>query len=89
MLTSRFVRAAHGQKHNRIYNASEKFFDGMRNTYDRTLQVVMRHRFITLLVSIAVLIATGVLFYVIPKGFFPTEDTGQIRATTEGAQDIS
>jgi HAE1 family hydrophobic/amphiphilic exporter-1 len=89
MLTSRFVRSAHSKKHNRIYDASEKFFDGMRNTYDRTLQIMMRHRSITLLVSLAVLMATGVLFYVIPKGFFPTEDTGQIRATTEAAQDIS
>src|SRR5205814_6741475 len=44
MLTSRFVRSAHGKKHNRIYNASERFFDGMRNVYDRTLLVVMRHR---------------------------------------------
>ncbi len=89
MLTSRFVRSAHSKKHNRIYNASERFFDGMRNIYDRTLVVVMRHRFITLMVSFAVLIATGFLFYKIPTGFFPSEDTGQIRASTEAAQDVS
>jgi hydrophobic/amphiphilic exporter-1 (mainly G- bacteria), HAE1 family len=89
MLTSRFVRSAHSKKHNRVYDASERFFDGMRNLYDRTLVVVMRHRFITLMVSFAVLIATGFLFYKIPTGFFPSEDTGQIRATTEAAQDVS
>jgi len=89
MLTSRFVKSAHSKKHNRVYDASERFFDGMRNVYDRTLVVVMRHRFITLMVSFAVLIATCVLFYVIPTGFFPSEDTGQIRATTEAAQDVS
>jgi HAE1 family hydrophobic/amphiphilic exporter-1 len=89
MLTSRFVRSAHSRKHNRVYDASERFFDGMRNTYDRTLQIVMRHSFITLVVSLAVLVATAFLFYVIPKGFFPNEDTSQIRATTEAAQDIS
>jgi HAE1 family hydrophobic/amphiphilic exporter-1 len=49
----------------------------------------MRHSFITLMVSLAVLVATAFLFYVIPKGFFPNEDTSQIRATTEAAQDIS
>jgi HAE1 family hydrophobic/amphiphilic exporter-1 len=89
MLTSRFVRSAHNKKHNRVYNAFERFFDGVRNLYDRTLVVVMRHRFITLLVSFAVLIATCVLFYIIPTGFFPSEDTGQIRASTEAAQDVS
>jgi len=89
MLTSRFVRSAHSKRHNRVYDASERFFDWMRNTYDRTLVKVLEHRFITLMVSFAVLIATGVLFYLIPTGFFPSEDTGQIRATTEAAQDIS
>jgi HAE1 family hydrophobic/amphiphilic exporter-1 len=89
MLTSRFVRSAHSKKHNRIYNASEKFFDGMRNLYDRTLVVVMRHRFITLMVFFATVIATGFLFRIIPTGFFPSEDTGQIRASTEAAQDVS
>src|SRR5437660_5297861 len=61
MLTSRFVRSAHSRKHNKIYDASERFFEGMRNQYDRTLQVVMRHSFTTLMVSFAVLIATIVL----------------------------
>ena len=89
MLTSRFVRSAHSKKHNRIYNASERFFEGMLNLYDRTLTVVMRHRFITLMVSFAVLIATLVLAHMIPTGFFPSEDTGQIRASTEAAQDVS
>ena len=89
MLTSRFVKSAHSKKHNRVYNASERFFDGMRNLYDRTLVVVMRHRFITLMVSIAVAIATIVLFCLIPFGFFPSEDTGQIRGNTEAAQDVS
>ena len=61
----------------------------MRNGYDRTLQSAMRHRFATLMVSVAIFIATMILFYVIPKGFFPDEDTGQIFAITEASQDIS
>jgi hydrophobic/amphiphilic exporter-1 (mainly G- bacteria), HAE1 family len=89
MLCSRFVHAQHGRKHGRLYNAFERFFDGVLSRYDRSLQFVMRHRFTTVMVSFAILAATLVLFYVIPKGFFPNEDTGQIFAITEAAQDIS
>ena len=89
MLCSRFVRSSHEIKHGHAYAVSERFFRGMHSTYDRTLLVVMRHRFTTLMVSFLVLIATGYLFWVIPKGFFPVEDTGQIFCITEAAQDIS
>ena len=78
-----------GRNTDGIYNFFERFFDGLRNRYDRTLQIVMRHRFTTLMLSFAILVATLFLFYVIPKGFFPDEDTGQIFAITEAAQDIS
>ena len=89
MMCSRFVRAAHGQAHGRIYNFFERFFDAVLHRYDRSLQAVMRHRRTTMLVSLAVFVATLFLFYVIPKGFFPDEDTGQIFAITEAAQDTS
>ncbi len=89
MMCSRFVHSERGRKHGRLYNAFERFFDGMRGTYDRTLQVALRHRRVTLWISFAVFIATMILFYVIPKGFFPSEDTGQIFAITEASQDIS
>jgi HAE1 family hydrophobic/amphiphilic exporter-1 len=89
MMCSRFVHAQHGRKHGRIYNAFERFFDAVLAGYDRTLQVVMRHRFTTLMLSLAILVATLFLFKVVPKGFFPDEDTGQIFAITEAAQDIS
>jgi HAE1 family hydrophobic/amphiphilic exporter-1 len=89
MMCSRFVRAAHGQVHGRIYNLFERFFDAVLNRYDRSLQAVMRHRRATVLVSLVVFVATLFLFYVIPKGFFPDEDTGQIFAITEAAQDTS
>jgi HAE1 family hydrophobic/amphiphilic exporter-1 len=89
MLCSRFVRSSHERKHGRLYAAFERFFEGMHGTYDRTLQVAMRHRRTTLAISLVVLVATGFLFYVIPKGFFPSEDTGQVRGSTEAAQGIS
>jgi HAE1 family hydrophobic/amphiphilic exporter-1 len=89
MMCSRFVHSEREKKHGKMYNAFERFFDGMRNSYDRTLQVVMRHRGATMLVSLAIFVATLVLAYVIPKGFFPDEDTGRIMARTEASQDIS
>jgi hydrophobic/amphiphilic exporter-1 (mainly G- bacteria), HAE1 family len=89
MMCSRFVRATHGQKHGRLYNFFERFFDAVLNRYDRSLQIVMRHRLTTMFVSLAIFVATVVLFVVIPKGFFPDEDTGRIQVTTEASQDIS
>jgi HAE1 family hydrophobic/amphiphilic exporter-1 len=89
MMCSRFVHSESKKKHGRLYNFFERFFDRLRGGYDRTLQVAMRHRLTTLWISIAIFIATMILFYVIPKGFFPDEDTGQISAITEASQDIS
>jgi hydrophobic/amphiphilic exporter-1 (mainly G- bacteria), HAE1 family len=89
MMCSRFVHASHGQKHGRLYNFFERFFDGVLHQYDRTLQIVMRHRLTTMFVSLAIFLATVILFIMIPKGFFPDEDTGRISVTTEAAQDIS
>jgi HAE1 family hydrophobic/amphiphilic exporter-1 len=89
MMCSRFVHSERGKKHGKIYNAFERFFDRLRGGYDRTLQIVMRHRGVTMFVSLAIFIATVILFVVIPKGFFPDEDTGRIVVTTEAAQDIS
>ena len=89
MMCSRFVSAMHGRKHNRAYVAFERFFDGVLGLYERTLQTVMRHRRTTMGVSFAVLVATIFLFRVIPQGFFPSEDTGQINGSTEAAQGTS
>jgi len=89
MMCSRFVRSEHERKHGRAYNFFERFFDRMREAYGRTLQTVLRYRGATMLVFLAVFIATAVLFVVIPKGFFPDEDTGRIQVNTEAAQDIS
>ena len=89
MMCSRFVHSEREKKHGKIYNAFERFFDRVRDGYDRTLQIVMRHRGATMFVSLGIFVATVILFVVIPKGFFPDEDTGRIQATTEAAQDIS
>jgi HAE1 family hydrophobic/amphiphilic exporter-1 len=89
MMCSRFVHAVREEKHGRLYNFFERFFDRTRNGYARTLQTVMRHRGATLTLSFVILALTAILFYVIPKGFFADEDTGRIVSTTEASQDIS
>src|SRR5258708_38780111 len=61
----------------------------MLAVYDWGLKKVLKHRFVTLMASLAVLVATIFLFMVIPKGFIPNQDTNAIFGFTEGAQDIS
>jgi HAE1 family hydrophobic/amphiphilic exporter-1 len=89
MLCSRFLHASKEAHHGRLWSFFERFFDGMLRVYDRTLRVTLRHRVATMAVSAAVLVATVYLFYVIPKGFLPDEDQGQIFIFTEGPQGIS
>ena len=89
MMCSRMLRHAESTKHGVFYNAMEKFFDGMLHFYDRTLQTVMRYKPVTMVVLLAVLVATGWLFVTIPKGFLSSEDQGQIYGSTEAVQGIS
>ncbi len=89
MLCSRFLRPPKEETHGRLYMAMERVFEGMLRAYDATLRPVLRHRFVTLLASVAIMIVTVYLFLVMPKGFLPSEDTGQIFGFTEAAQGIS
>jgi hydrophobic/amphiphilic exporter-1 (mainly G- bacteria), HAE1 family len=88
LLCSRFLRPPR-EAHGRVYAASERVFTGMLATYDRSLRLAMRHPRFTLGIFFATLVLTGYLFVIIPKGFIPNEDTGQIFAFTEASQDIS
>ncbi len=89
MLSSRFLRSTHGDKHGRLYQLSEKFFDAWLGLYERTLAWVMQYRSATLVFSAIILLATGWLFWSTPKGLFPTDDTGQLLVTTEAAEGVS
>ena len=89
MLCSRFLRSTHAQRHGKLYNLSERFFEEMFRLYERTLRVTLKYRASTMLVSAAVLVLTVYLFWITPKGFLPDEDTGQIFVFTEGPQGIS
>jgi HAE1 family hydrophobic/amphiphilic exporter-1 len=88
MLCSRFLRPP-TERHGRLYAASERVFAGMLRVYDATLRWVMRHPRTTMATLGGTLLLTGYLFTVIPMGFIPNEDTGQVFGFTEGPQDIS
>ncbi|MEA2810282.1 MAG: hypothetical protein QOJ17_4423 [Rhodospirillaceae bacterium] len=88
MMASRFL-TAETHSHGGIYNIVEGMFDGMLGFYERTLDVALRFRFITLMVFFATVCVTVLLFIAIPKGFFPTQDTGMIIGITDANQDIS
>jgi HAE1 family hydrophobic/amphiphilic exporter-1 len=89
MLCSRFLRPPHAQKHGWFYNAFERMFDAWLKLYDVTLGMTLRHRFATMVVSILLLVGTGYLFMLVPKGFLPSEDQGRFMVNTEAAQGIS
>ncbi len=88
MMCSRFLRG-HTAQHGRFYRVIEGAFDAMLGFYRRTLDIVLRFQFLTLMVFFATLGLTVFLFITVPKGFFPDQDNGLLIAVTEGAQDIS
>ncbi len=89
MLCSRFLRPEHGTRHGRLYGLLEAGHLWSLGRYERTLAWVMRHKRGTVIFSLAVLVLTVYLAVTIPKGFLPSEDTGQIRGSTEAAEGIS
>jgi len=89
MLCSRFIRPPASEKHGTLYNASERVFQGMVRLYDWSLTGVLRHRFITLVASFVILGGTLYLFFLIPKGFLSSEDSGLVVGFTQAQQGIS
>ncbi len=77
------------EEHGWLYRLSERGFDALLNLYEAGLRIVLRHRFVTLLIMLGTVVLTGYLYVVIPKGFFPEQDTGLIIGQSEAAQDIS
>jgi HAE1 family hydrophobic/amphiphilic exporter-1 len=90
MMASRFLKAHSEEgRHGRIYQLSERGFNAMLRTYERGLDFVLRWRFATLCVFFATVALSGYLFVIIPKGFFPQQDTGLLTSVTEAGQDVS
>jgi HAE1 family hydrophobic/amphiphilic exporter-1 len=88
MLCSRMLHSHRGETHGRLFQFFERVFDGMQDFYRRTLQKGLEHRRLVMLGFGAILLATVVLFIDVPKGFLPSDDTGQLFVFTEADQDI-
>jgi HAE1 family hydrophobic/amphiphilic exporter-1 len=93
MLCSRFLKRPSPETApttlSRFMAATERYFEAMLRFYERTLQGALRYRGATVAAAAVVLVLTGVLFVVVPKGFIPDQDTDQITVTTEAAQGTS
>jgi multidrug efflux pump len=89
MMCSRILRHNPEEKQGRFYQASERVFENMIAFYGRTLKVVLRYQTLTLLVALGTLILTIFLYIVIPKGFFPVQDTGVIQGISQAPASIS
>src|SRR6516225_903454 len=89
MMCSRILQDKKTAKQTRFYYWSEHIFNSVIASYGRALQVILRHRFATLMVTISTFVATVLLFIVIPKGFFPVQDTGVILGISEAPQTVS
>ena len=89
MLCARLLRHTPEASHGRLYQATGRFFDRTIAHYGRALQWVLNRRGLTWLVFAATLVLTVALYVLVPKGFFPVQDTGTLQATTEADQSIS
>jgi multidrug efflux pump len=89
MMCSRILRHNPEAQQGRFYRASERVFEGMIAFYGRTLKWVLQYQTITLLVALATLALTVILYILIPKGFFPVQDTGVIQGISQAPQSIS
>jgi multidrug efflux pump len=89
MMCSKLLREHGTEQHGRLYNASERVFAWVLNGYERTLQWVLRHAPLTLVVLLLTITVNVYLLIIVPKGFFPLQDNGTIQGGIQGAQDIS
>jgi multidrug efflux pump len=89
MMCAVLLRNDHGEKHGRLYLASERFFDAMLNAYRRSLTVALQHPASMMLIFATVLGLNFYLYGVVPKGFFPQQDTGRLTGSIQADQSIS
>jgi multidrug efflux pump len=89
MLCAHFLKSRDESRHGKIYRASERAFDWMHNEYAGGLRWVLRHQALMLCVVLGTMALNVYLFMIVPKGFFPQQDTGRIGGRTMAAQDIS
>jgi hydrophobe/amphiphile efflux-1 (HAE1) family protein len=88
-MCGKFLRRDEGRPDNAFQRGCERVLAAMRRLYEYGLRAALAHRLIMLLVTLAICIATVWLYRIVPKGFFPPQETGIIRGITDAAQDIS
>ena len=89
MMCARLLKSEKGEKHGRFYRWTETMFDRLLAWYDGGLKWVLRHLLLTLMVAVGTIFATFWLYFIIPKGLLPQQDTGLILGVTDSAQSIS
>ena len=89
MMCARFLTSQHNREHGRLYRWSEGFFDWILGRYEGSLSWVLRHPQLTFLVTVATIGLNIYLYIIVPKGFFPQQDTGRLMGSIQGAQDVS
>jgi multidrug efflux pump len=85
MMCARLLHYLPPERQGRFYSVSERAFEKIIAFYGRTLRFVLRHQTVTLLIAVATLILTVFLYLIVPKGFFPTEDTGIIQGISQAS----
>jgi multidrug efflux pump len=89
MLCAKLLRHKSDSEQSRFYRASERIFRKIIDFYERTLDWVLERRGLTLAVAVGTLALTVALLFIVPKGFFPVQDTGEIQAVSEATQTVS
>ena len=89
MMCAKLLRREQGRRHGRLYRASERVFDRVLAGYASSLRWVLRHSLPTLVVALLTVCVNVYLYVIVPKGFFPEEDTGRLSGGIQGAQDVS
>ena len=89
MMSAKLLRHHKPEEQGRFYHASERFYNRVIDFYGRTLKFVLRHQTTTLLVTVGTLVLTILLYIVVPKGFFPVQDTGVILGISEAPENVS
>jgi multidrug efflux pump len=89
MMCAALLRRKRPEEHGRFYHVSERVFNAILRRYESALALVLRHPAITLMVTLATVGFTVYLYFVVPKGFFPQQDTGRLTGTIQADQDTS
>jgi multidrug efflux pump len=89
MMCAVLLRSREKEKHGRLYQASERAFDRILRGYDHSLSWVLRHQFVVLLITLGTMAASVYLYVIVPKGFFPQQDTGRLNGSIQADQSSS